>query len=366
MSKVIVRCANSGGDVISKIAIDIDKIIKIKKGETVLIKPNICAPLPSSTGATTNPLLVEEVVKYVLGKSASPSIIESPIFAYDFEQSMKVTGILEISERYGIPLIDAQQGEKRKVEIGNGVVEIPEIAFECDTIINMPVLKTHVQTKVSLGIKNIAMGLSSIKGRHTQHTGNLDETLNEVTKSIIDKIRVTIIDGIVGMQGEGPTHGEPVKSNIILVGDNVASTDAVACKVMGINPADVGHIKFAGKLGLGSIELSEIEVVGEIPTLGFAIPPQEGSFIDRITTHPLASYIIRKTNLGLRTRTKPVLDKDLCDGCEICTKVCRTNALQPPEIDYSKCVGCLICLEVCPNHALKHESTLHKLFRLHR
>ena len=138
-------------------------------------------------------------------------------------------------------------------------VEIPELLFNYDILINLPVMKTHILTGVSLGIKNL-FGLLPCKNKSLYHI-NIHDLVFAIYKRFQPDL--TILDGIVGMEGMGPIFGEPANAKMILAGDDVALLDAVAARIMGFDPYSIAYLNSALKNRFGSCRLPEIDVQGQ-------------------------------------------------------------------------------------------------------
>jgi len=128
-----------------------------------------------------------------------------------------------------------------------------------DAIIAMPVMKTHMNTAVTLGMK-VLFGILPERKKSRYHP-KLDHVIVDIASAL--KPRLAIIDGTIGMEGEGPFKGDPVELGVVIAGNNVVSTDACAAAVMGIDPSSIEHLRLASEKRLGTINLDEIEVRGK-------------------------------------------------------------------------------------------------------
>lgn len=169
----------------------------------------------------------------------------------------------------------------------------------------------------------------------------------------------------MGMEGSGPTHGKPVRGDLLMVGNNNISVDMVACKILGVDFHSVKQIDYAIEMGIAGSDFEKIKIFGKVPTLKFEIPLQRKSLLDNWAMRSrIISWSLRKLNIPLKIRDKPVILEEKCSKCLRCVKMCAANAITPPKIDYKKCIGCMQCLEVCPNSAIKIEGRKHKLLRM--
>jgi uncharacterized protein (DUF362 family) len=133
---------------------------------------------------------------------------------------------------------------------------VPRIVTE-SAIISAAKLKTHMSTKVTLGMKNM-FGLLPDKFKGKYHAKGISKVVVDINTVL--KPALTLIDGFVGMEGRDPTDGTPVKMDLIIAGKDVVATDATAARVMGFEPMEISHIRRAYAKGLGNID--NIEIVG--------------------------------------------------------------------------------------------------------
>jgi uncharacterized protein (DUF362 family) len=149
--------------------------------------------------------------------------------------------------------------------LANPEYAVPKVATEATCIISVPALKTHSMTGVTLGLKNVAVGLMSgrVYGffKYACPHQKIPEWITDVDS--IFKIKYTVVDGIWGMEGNGPLGGEPVEMDLIIAGADPVAVDAVSTAVMGFNPKNIGHLTMAAKHGLGVADLDQIVVKGE-------------------------------------------------------------------------------------------------------
>ena len=121
-------------------------------------------------------------------------------------------------------------------------------------------MKTHKETAVTLGMKNM-FGLLPEKRKIEFHLLGISKVIVDINAVLRPKL--TVIDGFYALEGPGPIGGNPVKMNLIIAGQDPVATDATACRIMGIDPYQVYHIRKAYKKGFGEINSAKIDVVGE-------------------------------------------------------------------------------------------------------
>ncbi|RKL63224.1 DUF362 domain-containing protein [Thermoanaerobacteraceae bacterium SP2] len=274
----------------------------VSPGNVVLIKPNVLAGKDASTGATTSPEIVGTITKMCYEAGAKKVIIaESSNWGINTFEAFKACGYFEMAEKAGAELLDLKKDEIVERFIDGYVlkkVRIPKTILDVDTVINIPVLKTHSMTKVTLSLKNVAVGISTDddKQRCLHHIGIFPALSSEMSKkgsfldysiadiNMISRSELVIIDGLIGLQGLGaPLLGKPVKSNIIIAGFNRVSVDAIGSKIIGYEPSEINHIKLAADKGLGEMDIEKLKIRGE--NLSDSIINFEKSFLPDIDSH---------------------------------------------------------------------------------
>ena len=261
-SKVVVVKGERGHEPVFK-ALDLIDFKKALAGrDTVLIKINFICEKTWDTGATTDPIVVEAIVKKLSGLPVKVYVVESDATMTNADKAYVATGMKEMCERNGVEFLNLRhQKDKVTLMIPNGEtmknVKVPRIVTE-SAIISAAKLKTHMATTVTLGMKNM-FGLlpDKFKGKfHAKGISNVVVDINTVLKPAL-----TVIDGFVGMEGRGPVDGTPVKMDLIIAGSDAVSTDATASRIIGFDPNKIKHIRRANEKGLGN--MNDIEVVGE-------------------------------------------------------------------------------------------------------
>jgi uncharacterized protein (DUF362 family) len=244
------------------------------EGRSVLIKPNAARLSSAGMGVTTHPLVVSATIDELRERGAAEIVIgESCIFGVNAQEAFRMTGMAEISERKGVPLIDFDRSEPMEIDVPGGSViqkiKVPTLLKKFDFVISIPVMKTHMHTLVTLSIKNMK-GLLWRREKARFHHLRCDERVTKGYKELDIAIsemalvlspQLAIIDGTVGMEGMGPAYGRPKQMGIIVVGNNALSADAVAARLMGINPEAVPHLKLAAEKGIGEIDLQKILIL---------------------------------------------------------------------------------------------------------
>jgi uncharacterized protein (DUF362 family) len=228
----------------------------------ILIKVNFISVKRYDTGVTTDPLVVEGLIRR-LREDAEVYVVESDATTTNAYEAYEATGMRRICEENGVSFINLRW-EKDRVTLpvpGGEVLKeitVPKIVVE-SAIVSAGKLKTHSETVVTLGMKNL-FGLLPDKWKFKYHMRDINKVVVDVAAVL--RPRLTIIDGFYGLEGPGPSRGTPVKMDLLIAGVDPVATDATACRVMGVDPLEVPHIRRAYERGIGEVNANRIEVVG--------------------------------------------------------------------------------------------------------
>ena len=244
---------------------------KLDRNDRVLIKPNNCFRhrIMPPYGMVTTSKIIEGIVRLLLEHGCKDiSIGEGAIIGIFDElapytkRGFKGTGIEKIAKKYGIKLVDFNEGTFNELDLGGINAQVSRAALDTDFLINVPVLKTHFQTKVSLGFKNLKGCLSKDSKRRFHISKRLDPLiclLNEAIKSDL-----VMIDGIYMLEkGPETLAGVAHRKNLIIAGPDVFECDVVGATVLGIDPAQVDYLKEFAQRHNRSFDISAIQVKGE-------------------------------------------------------------------------------------------------------
>jgi len=240
----------------------------IVSGDNALLKPNLGTWVPKlvpefvNRWAATNPEIVAALTNELKKVGIMDvSVAEGSPLNLDATSQFEDSGMRELVESAGGKIIDLDRGDHIKVKLAENLsVEVGKPVLDTDNLINMPVMKTHTLTRLTLGLKNLK-GTISRTSKRTLHRGDLERSIALLCKAVRPKL--TIVDGLVGMEGFGPAvFGKPTKPGLLIAGTDPVSVDAVTATIMGHDPKEIEHIRIAWELGLGEIELDEIEIRG--------------------------------------------------------------------------------------------------------
>jgi uncharacterized protein (DUF362 family) len=235
----------------------------VKDAPQVLIKVNFISTKTYETGATTDPLVVEALIRKTREFTDKILVAESDASITNADKACRATGMLQVCEDNKVKFINLRREKERvTLEIPDPEVlhkiAVPRIVVE-SAIIDAAKLKTHSETGVTLGMKNM-FGLLPERMKFKYHLRGISKVIVDINSVL--KPRVTVIDGFYALEGPGPVSGSPIKMDLIVAGRDVLAVDATACRIMVIDPFEVYHIRRAFEKGYGEIMQDKIEVVG--------------------------------------------------------------------------------------------------------
>ena len=249
----------------------------LKPGHQVLIKPNLGVDLPSSTGTTTNPFVVAALVEIVKEAGAKRIIVgESSVVGYQADKIFDALEVKDLFKSAGAEVISLDNDKSLKVKVSDGdvldTIRIHRTAWESDFIISVPVLKTHFQTVVSLGMKNMKGTLPDSMKKIMHRIGVKELKYEfELEHAVVDLISVlapnlTVIDGITAQEGYQPgspgVSGNPLPFDTVIAGFDPVATDATGAYLMGFAPMEIPLIRRAFERKLGEARMEKIQIMG--------------------------------------------------------------------------------------------------------
>jgi uncharacterized protein (DUF362 family)/Pyruvate/2-oxoacid:ferredoxin oxidoreductase delta subunit len=336
----------------------------IKTGDKVLVKINHLSPASSADrGIITHPIFVEAILRLLRDHDANITVgddIESIA-----SNGFAVSGFRDMCRRAGVDLVNFKERGFVETECSGFFlkkVHLSKAALDADVLINLPKLKTHSLTVLTGGVKNMYGTIPN--GLRTRFHGEYvrPEDFGQVLVDIFSAIKpqLTIMDGVVAMEGEGPASGSLREVGVILASEDTVALDAVATKIIGLDPMDIYTTKYATERGLGIGNLQDIEVVGErledVTVPDFKLPASATSVLTRKAPKVLTRYLLSQLSV------RPQIVKSKCTGCFECESVCPVSAISrtngKAEINHNRCIRCMCCHEVCHYGAIVPKRTI--------
>jgi uncharacterized protein (DUF362 family) len=242
---------------------------ELKPNSKVLLKPNIGGggtPKVAPYAIVTTSRMVEDLIQLLHEHGCKDiSIGEGAVLNKELgsntPKGYKWSGIARAAKKYGVKLIDFHDESYQNVELDGAKIRISSVALESDFLINFPVLKTHVETKVSLGLKNLK-GCLDMRSRREFHRKGLERMIALLNTKV--KPKLTIIDGIYALE-RGPDFimGTAHRMNLVIAGKDALSCDIVGSTVLGIEPSSVAHLKEFAAITGRQLDIGTIDVRGE-------------------------------------------------------------------------------------------------------
>lgn len=360
MSKVIIQeCKKYELEaLIGKInaAVDIlggwDKYVR--PGNTVLLKVNLIGPKPSDSAAVTHAEFVRAMVRILKGRDCNVWIGDSSGGAIagiaPTAQSFKVAGYEKVAEDEGAEIKNFDREGVVAVSPESQCEETMYIAkpmYDADVVINLPKLKTHSAQIFTGAVKNVfgcIPGLRKAKyHKIAPEPGDFGQIICDIHKAT--KIQLHIMDGILAMQGEGPTAGSVYQAGKILISEDPLALDAVAVKMLGMDVEDVPILETARKRNLGEGRLENIILAGDheqVPRLdSYKLPKRFRGGKKRNS-----KVLVRVIDFF---NTHPRIDLNKCKKCNMCVESCPVQAIDKDSklINYEACIDCMCCHELC-------------------
>src|SRR2546423_1636366 len=356
----------------------------LQGAKVAILKPNFVAGRSAETGSTTSFALLKAVAEEVQACGAEPVLCEMPGTEFDREATYTILGVEQFCAVNGIRILRIDpEGDNSKTLSGEQVMRIypapqdwielqppgakklrrfsiPRILNEA-CLINLPVLKTHVVSTLTSAMKN-PMGILPRPDRRSMHTLGIDQCIVDMNRGI--RPDLTIVDGSVGQDGEGPLYGDRADLQVLIAGRDSLAVDLVCCQLVGVKPRGIPHLKLAlEQLGQPSWNLIG-EDTGVIKQ--FRLPEQKSlyRFIFWLM-YPLDypySWVAERGRHFCTTLystglvgTRPQINDASCTRCGICVETCplpNVIDLKRLQGNYKTCQRCLICYEVCPENAI--------------
>ena len=341
----------------------------VEPGMKIAVKANLVARMKPESAAATHPVLVTELCRMLTGLGAKVTVGDSPggPFTPAWVGGIYTGTGMRMVEQAGAKLNSDFSTREVSFPEGNTVKSFPCTAWllEADAVIDFAKLKTHGMAGMTCAVKNFFGIIPGTKKPefHYMHprTGEFCDMLCDLAAFV--KPRLTLVDAVLCMEGNGPTQGKPRHMGALLAADTPFNADLVCAGLIGMKPADAPTVAAAMRRGLCPDSAGQLRISGE--PARFALPDFEKLPISQdITFHrgfPLINAFIRR-NFG----TGPKVDAKKCVGCGKCHEVCPMGAAAVKKgrarIDSKRCIRCFCCQEFCPKGAISvHRPLLARL-----
>jgi uncharacterized protein (DUF362 family)/Pyruvate/2-oxoacid:ferredoxin oxidoreductase delta subunit len=330
-------------------------------GAKIAVKPNLLTAVSPESGVVTHPEFFRAVIRFIKAHKGIPILVESPAF-FSIDKVINKCGYSKIITDEKIEIAKTKKTVLIKNEENHiyKSFNVAEDIISSDFIFNLPKLKTHSLTYFTGAVKNffgLIHGLEKTKWHVKTETqqGFISFLLDLYSTLLYHKKNqiITIMDGILGLEGNGPgTSGKPKFANAIIAGTDAIAVDAIAVTVAGLDLTKT-HLCIDGekrKLGISSID--------KIKLSGASLNNFNNNFIPP-DANPILGSIFKKLPVIKDILVdRPIPDKKKCSLCYQCKSICPAGVIEKsldkiiPLYNYNKCIRCYCCMEICPEGAI--------------
>jgi uncharacterized protein (DUF362 family)/Pyruvate/2-oxoacid:ferredoxin oxidoreductase delta subunit len=320
------------------------------RGKRVLLKPNLLTDRLPEQAVTTHPEVVRHVIRRFKSLGASVSVGDSPASAANLRRVWQATGVEAVCNEEAVPLLAFEQAGARTFDVAGFSFSLAAPVLEADLVVNLPKVKSHSLTMLTAAVKNLYGAIPGY-AKTTLHRlypkpavfGTLVKTLWEVLPPTW-----TLADAVVGMEGQGPANGRPVKLGFLAASADPFALDRALCETLRIDARRVPYLAAQAASG-GDTSFTR---VGDAVSAGsFEVP--SGAHLLGL----LPAWLVRGAS-GL-VWVRPAFSAEACVRCGLCVKACPVSALalapesRRPAFDAARCISCSCCHEVCPHDAVR-------------
>jgi uncharacterized protein (DUF362 family)/Pyruvate/2-oxoacid:ferredoxin oxidoreductase delta subunit len=333
----------------------------IPSGAGVLIKPNMLAAHSPEAAVTTHPEVLRAVTRRIIEAGGRVTLGDSPGIG-SFASVAAKTGLAQVAEELGVraePLDDPVE-VPRPAGARFRRLRLARRAVEAEVIVNLPKVKTHQQMFLTLAVKNL-FGCVAGREKIAWHlsAGRDAALFARVLVEIGAALRpgLNLADGVVGMEGTGPSHGEVRPFGFLAASTDAFALDAALTRLLGFRTEDVplfaaAEAARADGMDLGAGDWDAVDWLGDPPEAvapGRVKPPIMG----RLMFVP--PFFARRLRRFLTVR--PRIQAEVCRACGVCVASCPAQAMKiidrKVQIDDTLCIRCFCCQELCPHDAVR-------------
>jgi uncharacterized protein (DUF362 family)/Pyruvate/2-oxoacid:ferredoxin oxidoreductase delta subunit len=321
------------------------------KGRKILVKPNLLSPRTPEEGVTTHPSLVRAVVRLALLKGCRVSIGDNHGgYERRTEEVWEKTGMRRVAEETGAHLVNFEASGARLKRINGRSYPISAAVLESDVIVNLPRMKTHMVTTLTGAVKNMFGCVPGFRKAAYHRDLHSVRSLSSVFVDVcqITSPQVTLLDGVISMDGNGPAAGRLRDTGFIAASESPYALDMGIADLAGAGEDRLPTVAVARRRGLGPGGLKNLTYAGDDPSacrVGDFMLPRGGEL------PPILSAVV-----GRAIWVRPRVDRSKCTLCEECVKNCPVGAIEMhgglPRIDLKQCISCFCCQEMCPAGAI--------------
>jgi len=315
-------------------------------GKRVLLKPNLLTDRKPEQAVTTHPEVVRHVIRWFRRRGAEVSVGDSPASTANLKNVWRLSGVGAVCAEEQVPLISFEQAGVRPFEQDGFSFSVAQPVLDADIVVNLPKVKSHSLTMLTAAVKNIYGVLPGYSKTMNHRLHPKLAAFGRLIAAIWNVIppSVTLADGIIGMEGQGPANGRPVPLGFLAVSEDPFALDRMLCGMLRIDARRVPYL--VDGLGEGYTRVGDEVSVGAFET-------PSGAHILNILPQGLVDVF------GRLVWVRPAFSEAVCVGCGKCAAACPAHAItlstqtHKPVLKRNACISCSCCHEVCPADAIR-------------
>lgn len=334
-----------------------DRVLPKLIDKVILLKPNLLGAHAPEDAVTTNPVILEAVIQILQTINCTILVGDSPGGTVNYDTVLAKCGIREVADKYQVEIVNLNKYQVVNVENSGFSITYTGLYDEIDYIVNLAKYKTHGLMQFTGAVKNLYGLVPGLKKanyhREYPNSHKFAEFLAKLYETVKPKVLFSVIDGIVGMEGKGPSAGNQRNFGYLFASECASSVDYVAAYMMGFKPLEIDLIRLT------------MQIDGVLPSRIASNYLWQDNIIPNVDTGvvKLRSKILNHIPNGINKIFKSVfwyrpVITDKCKKCNICVNSCPVGAIKPDKdgnlkINDKLCIRCLCCHEFCPHQAIE-------------
>ena len=331
----------------------------VKPGDRVLVKVNMLSDHAPEDAVTTHPEVLRAVLRGLLAAGAKPKVGDSPASAVGVPRIWQKTGVQAVCEAEGVPLVPFEGDGAREVERDGIRFTLSPAMNDVDKVVNLPKVKTHALMTFTCGVKNLYGFIPGYQKAVLHKRYPRPHAFAKVLRAIEAEVKpvLTLADGVVGMEGEGPSAGTPKPLGFLAASPDPYRLDCALAELLGMPLRSVPYLAHLAK---------DPMYAQALPAEAEAFRPVSFKIPSTARTRLIPTWLVHR--IAPLVWVRPFIDAAKCIRCGRCVASCpvKTLAMGRPTPFLSKpsaCIGCCCCHEMCPEKAIEMRQSL--LLRLY-
>lgn len=239
----------------------------VRRGDRVLLKPNFVVARSASAAVNTHPAVIATLARLCLDCGARVTVADSPAVV-PAGWASRALGLDALLRPLGVPVVNLSRSRRVRIRLPHSrcTIHLAADVLETDALINLPKVKVHCQLVLTLAVKNL-YGLVVARRKALLHTwlGSDPDRFATMLVELAQRVspRLSLVDGVIGLEENGPTSGTPRPFSLLCAGCDPVAVDRVLVDVLGVAPEMVPTLRSARRLGVGCTDLAQIDVTGD-------------------------------------------------------------------------------------------------------